>query len=62
MRKLLLVIITLVFITPLKSQICLGGDTSICPGQSVTISALCSSGPSNPVFYFGQYATGEFNR
>ncbi len=28
-------------------QICLGQDTSVCPGQSVTISASCS-GPSGP--------------
>jgi len=43
-----LLIISFFSFTPIKAQICLGQDTSVCPGQSVTISALCS-GPVGPV-------------
>lgn len=49
MRNLLVLIISLFFTFSVKAQLCLGDNTTICPGQSVTISALCASS-GNPVF------------
>lgn len=49
MRNLILLIFVLTTTNSLKSQICLGGDTSICLGQSATISAICG-GSGSPVF------------
>jgi gliding motility-associated-like protein len=51
--NLVLLIMSFVFFKQTQSQICLGQDTSVCPSQSVTISALCSGPSGPPMFLLG---------
>jgi gliding motility-associated-like protein len=51
MKRLVFLIITIFITHSLQAQLCLGEEDTICPGESITISALCGGGSGGaPVF------------